>query len=213
MLDLAHLQLLVATYCPNYTPKPISRRLRALPLADDLMDTGDSAYVHFFQGRFAELRQSLSAPNPCRGFQDIGKASIPVTQRAAFFVGTLAQAPSNPKQFRPAPHATAPLDFKNPYSSALALAYDYLAFADTAAHAKFAALADGHAYAAGIQPSPMVVLQCWACFAYPALLSPQHAGALSFVAKPSVKKPYSRSQPKWAQPKESLSEQLKRLYL
>ncbi|KAJ9049579.1 hypothetical protein DSO57_1023049 [Entomophthora muscae] len=56
----------------------------------------------------------------------IGNTSIHIVQRAAALLKLFTTLPSNPRHFRPAPHSQSPFDFKNPYTSATALTYDFI---------------------------------------------------------------------------------------
>lgn len=91
----------------------------------------DALLAEYFEDHFATVLPSLRLANPCLISEDVGNPAIPVVLRAAFVLGTLGEI-ANPMQFRPAPLAVAPLGFQDPRLSALALAFDFLAFAASA---------------------------------------------------------------------------------
>lgn len=124
------------------------------------------ALTHYFRTHFAAIDRDLDAkPRVCRTFRAIGDPAIPVVERADHFMKCLTAYPANPRHFRPAPLAQHPLRFRNPYSSAMALAYDYLETLATEPpeYAKFLAFLGAH--------PTRHRWPHWAHFRYPELLT------------------------------------------
>ncbi|KAJ9065528.1 hypothetical protein DSO57_1018544 [Entomophthora muscae] len=61
----------------------------------------------------------------------------PLIQQASNFLRSFKTLPSNPRYFRPKPASTSPLEMRNPYSAAQAMAYDFLDQINTTEYAFF----------------------------------------------------------------------------
>ncbi|KAJ9066753.1 hypothetical protein DSO57_1006364 [Entomophthora muscae] len=185
--DLNHMKELVKFYYPSYNPvktpeakSEISQKpqktsfLKIVPYhcCGKTYLKHNKALAHFFEVHFTSLLHLWKeTKNTCTKFSDIGNRNIPVVHRAAFFLGSLTHLPDNPTHFRPAPHSKAPLDFTNPYSSALAMAYDYIAVvkAQPIQFLEFIALLKLHASFNNLQTPQSCYWPYWAHFIYPSL--------------------------------------------
>ncbi|KAJ9049574.1 hypothetical protein DSO57_1023044 [Entomophthora muscae] len=117
------------SYSPPAT-KPIKLQLTPYKCCNRTFSQLNQTLSHFFENHFPSITNTISdmqsqTPEhvqPCT----IGNTSIHIVQRAAAFLKLFTTLPSNPRHFRPAPHSQSPFDFKNPYTSATALAYDFI---------------------------------------------------------------------------------------
>lgn len=139
--DTHHLQEMLGVYYPTQpTRQPPATAVKPTPSFTSLplvprtccgMAFTDlrAAISHWFTAHFYLVDKQLtqSQAPPCTHFKDLGNRSIPIIQRVAFFLGSIKHPPATPRCFRPAPHARPPLEFKNPISATLAMAYDFVA--------------------------------------------------------------------------------------
>lgn len=182
--DLHHTRELIARYYPDAPLKPLARpgspptKHVAAPFTAPLTKfyscchynfcNSSRSFDHYFENHFANAVKSV-APNPCRTLADVGNPAIPVVKRVAYFLASIESPPKNPRLFRPAPLSRGPLRFNNPYSVAMAMAYDFLETLrdQPPEYADFVTLVDLHASLANI---PNVShWACWAHFKYPGL--------------------------------------------
>lgn len=182
--DSRHLQELMDVYYPNTLA-----RVEPAPEEDEAASTESllallpytccnttylrqsHAFAHYFEVHFGTALQDWTAgqPNPCTQFRDVGNPAIPIVRRVAFFLDSLKHPPRRPQQFRPAPHSRGPLDFANPYSACLAMAYDYLHVQRAPQYVEFVNVMKFHASINNLRLSPACHWPCWAHFFYPAL--------------------------------------------
>ncbi|KAJ9066752.1 hypothetical protein DSO57_1006363 [Entomophthora muscae] len=201
----SHLQELIAIYYPHYIPTSTTNspppttlnHLNILPYTccNSTYHHHTTALSHYFKDHFTSVVNNYkpTTPNPCSHFKDIGNSNIPIIHRTAFFLNSLSNQPTNPKQFRPAPHSKAPLDFTNPYSSALAMAYDYLATKNTHEYHEFISLLQLHAKNTKLTSNHLFI--CWAHFQYPSLkltLKPPYHQPLFQCQEPACGKIYKQ---------------------
>ncbi|KAJ9090620.1 hypothetical protein DSO57_1000471 [Entomophthora muscae] len=125
----------------------------------------DQAQGHFFDCHFKQVQKQYGQP-PAE--VDIGNQKFHVVHRAAAFLKCIKNLPSNPRHFRPAPLSKSPLEFKNPYSSAMALAYDFMetVIYNPAEYSHFIAKSSHHIPFSSHNNS----WPYWAFFLYPDLL-------------------------------------------
>ncbi|KAJ9058003.1 hypothetical protein DSO57_1017152 [Entomophthora muscae] len=139
---------------------------------------GASASNHFFTTHFnalvtkdppGETPRFVGFKRVCRKHADIGDKRIALIPRAQFFMETLKNVPSNPGLFRPYPRLPPP-SIKNPYSAAMALAYDFmstLSCLDDEYLEFLKAFADpNHDFSLNAH---LTYFPFWACFRYPCL--------------------------------------------
>ncbi|KAJ9080783.1 hypothetical protein DSO57_1021330 [Entomophthora muscae] len=130
------------------------------------------ALTHYFDVHLEEVVAFCNSDKTqsCLEFKDIGNPSIHIAKRAKFFLSTLTTFPANPDHFRPAPISKLPLQFKNPYSSAMAMSYDYLITLSNnlPEHSMFLFFLKSLTFKEPVAPDQ--VLYCWFHFRYPELL-------------------------------------------
>ncbi|KAJ9049048.1 hypothetical protein DSO57_1028662 [Entomophthora muscae] len=193
-----HMKELLSVYYPSYNPEfsttapePSKPTFTLSPKVLNLVPYQccgithkkyDKAKEHFFKIHFASVVYNWNnTRNPCTEYSDIGNRNIPAVYRAAFFLDSLVHLPDNPNHFRPAPHTKAPLDFANPYSSVLAMAYDYIAVvkAQPIQFIEFNQELKHHAIIKNFSAEMVCSWTCWAHFVYPGLSS-----QVNFVKSP-----------------------------
>ncbi|KAJ9078079.1 hypothetical protein DSO57_1010451 [Entomophthora muscae] len=207
--DTRHMQELMGIYYPRYAPKftsasddthtspTISHCLEILPYSccNTTYLRQSHALAHYFEVHFGTALQDWNSDQAkkCTRFKDIGNLTIPVIRRVAFFLNTLNHPPKNPRMFRPAPHTKSPIDFSNPYSSCLAMAYDYIHILNSKPpqYTEFISVMKFHASINNMRLNSSCHWPCWAYFFYPSLL-PKHA--LLKIPAPTYCQPLFRCQ-------------------
>ncbi|KAJ9053354.1 hypothetical protein DSO57_1024968 [Entomophthora muscae] len=147
--------------------------------------------VHFFESHFPVIKgghvKMRKTPHICV----IGNKNVPVIQRAAAFLKLFNTLPSNPRYFRPAPHSQSPLDFKNPYTSATALAYDFMEIVNQnpLEYSKFTFMLSAYISISDHHDT----WPYWAYYIYPSLLKPSIIPKNILPERPLLPAPYSSS--------------------
>ncbi|KAJ9090615.1 hypothetical protein DSO57_1000466 [Entomophthora muscae] len=137
--DTQHLVELYSLYNPTHPISPPNTSLQtttpnpSTPAPNHILpykcckttfDDFSQALRHFFIHHFHTIRTRKHGLASVAS--DIGNTTIHPIERASVFMKFFKTLPQNPRQFRPAPHSKPPLDFRNPYSSAMAMAYDFM---------------------------------------------------------------------------------------
>ncbi|KAJ9070728.1 hypothetical protein DSO57_1004650 [Entomophthora muscae] len=129
--DTLHLKELVSKKCNIYAPSTgdscplppkdniIEPKPRLLMCCGSTSNNYHEAISHWIQEH--RTQPSLS----------------PLIQQASNFLRSFKTLPSNPRYFRPKPASTSPLEMRNPYSAAQAMAYDFLDQINTTEYAFF----------------------------------------------------------------------------
>ncbi|KAJ9065531.1 hypothetical protein DSO57_1018547 [Entomophthora muscae] len=121
--DTLHFKELVSKNCKPSTPDaPSSSHPCPLPPKANTIETKPRALVccgstsdsyHAAISHWAQEHRAQPSLNP-------------LIQQASNFLRSFKTLPSNPRYFRPKPASLSPLEMRNPYSAAQAMAYDFL---------------------------------------------------------------------------------------
>ncbi|KAJ9053351.1 hypothetical protein DSO57_1024965 [Entomophthora muscae] len=143
--DLQHILDLCSLYYPSHPPptlkpsllcstppatNPFKQQLIPYTYCNTTFSKLDYTLSHFFENHFPSIRDTIRDKKThipkAKQLTAVGNKNISIVQRTATFLKLFSTLPSNPRNFRPAPHSRSPFEFKNPYTSATALAYDFI---------------------------------------------------------------------------------------
>ncbi|KAJ9053348.1 hypothetical protein DSO57_1024962 [Entomophthora muscae] len=143
--DLQHILDLCSLYYPSHPPptlkpsllcstppatNPFKQQLIPYTCCNTTFSKLDYTLSHFFENHFPSIRDTIRDKKThipkAKQLTAVGNKNISIVQRTATFLKLFSTLPSNPRNFRPAPHSRSPFEFKNPYTSATALAYDFI---------------------------------------------------------------------------------------
>ncbi|KAJ9061090.1 hypothetical protein DSO57_1024096 [Entomophthora muscae] len=136
--DHAHLKELAALYTSGFAPaKPAALPSKHLPTHAmkrwvslefrRRLNAWEREVLLPFKGAQFSTKHSLffNTSDKCQTQHDIGNNTIPLYVRVSFYISSFQTLPTHPKYFRPTPQRSYK-DIRNPYTQAIAAAYDFL---------------------------------------------------------------------------------------